>query len=251
MATRPRSDYAIALDHSSPVPLYHQLARELERAISDGRIERGGFLDNEIELADELQLSRPTVRRSIQQLVDQGLLVRQRGVGTRVVNDVIRPPARVSSLFDELRLAGRSPTTVVLAMEQLPGDARTTDTLGLSRGASVLYLERCRIVDGTRLAIIRNWLVPLYAGELTVDRLYTGGLYAYLRSKGCFPHYAARKIGARNASPVDAALLGLPVGRALLTVTTCMQDRHGNKVDLGEMVCDASAYSLEHTVVET
>jgi GntR family transcriptional regulator len=251
MASRTGSDYSIELDHSSPVPLYHQLARELERAIADGRIERGGFLENEVELADELQLSRPTVRRSIQQLVDQGLLVRQRGVGTRVVNDTIRPSARVSSLFDELQMSGRSPSTVVLAMELLPGDARITDILALERGAPVLYIERCRMVDGKRLAIIRNWLVPVFSNGLTVERLEAGGLYAHLRSNGCFPHFATRKIGAHNASPVDSALLGLAVGRALLTVTTCMQDRHGNKVDLGEMVCDASEYSLELTVVES
>jgi DNA-binding GntR family transcriptional regulator len=242
VASRAGSDYAIALDHSSPIPLYHQLARELERAIADGRIERGGFLENEVELADVLQLSRPTVRRSIQQLVDQGLLVRQRGVGTRVVNDTIRPSARVSSLFDELQMSGRSPSTVVLAMELLPGDARITDVLGLERGASILYIERCRI---------RNWLVPAFSTGLTIERLEYGGLYAHLRSKGCFPHFATRKIGAHNASPVDSALLGLAVGQALLTVTTCMQDRHGNKVDFAEMVCDASEYSLELTVVES
>ncbi len=251
MTARPRSDYSIVVDHSGPVPLYYQVARELERAISEGRLERGGFLGNEVELSEEWQVSRPTVRRAIQELVDQGLLVRQRGVGTQVVNDAVRPTTRVSSLFDELHKAGRSPGSVVLAMELVPGDARITDQLGLHRGASVLYLERCRMVDGKRLAIIRNWIVPSYTAGLTVERLMSGGLYAYLRSKGCFPHYATQQVGARNASPVDAALLGLPVGAAVLTMRTCMQDRQGNKVDTGEMTCDASAYSLDLTVVES
>ncbi len=250
MTARPRSNYSIELDHSGPVPLYYQVARELERAIKEGRIERGGFLGNEVELSEEWQVSRPTVRRAIQELVDQGLLVRQRGVGTQVVNDAIRPTTRVSSLFDELQKAGRSPGSAVLAMELVAGDARITDQLGLPRGATVLYLERCRTIDGKRLAIIRNWVVPTFVSGLTVDWLIKGGLYAYLRSKGCFPHYATQQVGARNASPVDSALLGLPVGAAVLAMRTCMQDRQGNKVDTGEMICDASAYSLDLTVIE-
>jgi GntR family transcriptional regulator len=246
MTARPHSEYTIVLDHNGPVPLYYQVARELERAITEGRIERGGFLGNEVELSDLWHVSRPTVRRAIQELVDQGLLVRQRGVGTQAV----RPTTRVSSLFDELQKAGRSPASAVLAMELVPGDARITDQLGLQRGATVLYLERCRIVDGKHLAIIRNWVTSKFVDDLTVDALMAGGLYAYLRSKGCFPHYATQQVGARNASPVDAALLGLPVGGAVLTMRTCMQDRQGNKVDTGEMICDASAYSVDLTVVE-
>jgi DNA-binding GntR family transcriptional regulator len=95
IVNRPASaDLRPSLDRSSPVPLYHQLARDLKAAVADGRIATGSFLQNELELADRWQVSRPTVRRAIQELVDSGLLVRQRGVGTQVVNRESRPDVR-------------------------------------------------------------------------------------------------------------------------------------------------------------
>lgn len=82
MAETPLS---VPLDRTSPVPLYFQLAQELERRIREGELPPGTRLENEILLADRLGLSRPTLRRAIEYLVDQGLLVRKRGVGTQVV----------------------------------------------------------------------------------------------------------------------------------------------------------------------
>ncbi len=248
---RLRTDFTIEIDKSSPMPLYFQVARELEKAISDGRLERGSFLGNELELSEAWYVSRPTVRRAIQELVDNGLLVRQRGVGTQVVNSLVRPTSRVASLYDELANAGRLPATTVLAMEEIPGDAWVTHKLGLPSGSSVLYIERCRLAGNRRLAIVRNWAVPELVRGLTVEVLNSGGLYAYLRSRGVWPHYATQQVGARNASPVDSALLGLPVGSAVLTVRSTMQDRSGTKVDVSEMTCDASSYELDLTIVET
>src|SRR5690625_3672912 len=72
------------LDRNSPVPLYFQVAQCLEDGIRDGVLPPGTRLENEISLAKRLSVSRPTVRRAIQEVVDKGLLVRRRGVGTQV-----------------------------------------------------------------------------------------------------------------------------------------------------------------------
>jgi DNA-binding GntR family transcriptional regulator len=247
---RTTAAFDITLDRSSPMPLYFQLARELERAISDGRLVKGGFLENEIELASTWQLSRPTVRRAIQELVDSGLLVRQRGVGTQVVNDELRPRVRLRGLYDELLADGRHPTTTMIAHERVVADASISDALGLSRGSTVVHIERCRVADGRRIAILRNWLTVEAAGDITTEQLLGNGLYALLRARGVQPHYLLQRIGARTASPIDAALLDLPVGAPLLTTDQQMQDRSGTRVDIGEHVYDAMHYSVELPVVE-
>ena len=90
----------VVIDRESPVPLYHQLAEQLTAAIDDGRLEPGDPFENEVALATRLSLSRPTVRRAIQEMVDQGLLVRRRGLGTTVANRKVHRKARLSSLFD-------------------------------------------------------------------------------------------------------------------------------------------------------
>ena len=92
----------IRVDRSSPVPLYYQVAQRLEELIEAGRMPPGYRLENEIALADQLGLSRPTMRQAIQHLVDKGLLVRKRGVGTQVVHGRVRRQVELSSLYDDL-----------------------------------------------------------------------------------------------------------------------------------------------------
>ena len=74
----------IELDRSSPVPLYHQLAQAIETAILSGEFAPGDRFENELAMGRRLTLSRPTVRRAVQKVVEKGLLVRKRGVGTVV-----------------------------------------------------------------------------------------------------------------------------------------------------------------------
>ena len=77
---------ALLVDRNSPVPLYFQVAQHLEQLIESGDLPTGTRLDNEFDLAGQFGLSRQTMRRAIEYLVDRGLLVRKRGVGTQVVH---------------------------------------------------------------------------------------------------------------------------------------------------------------------
>lgn len=100
---------AVELDRSSPVPpLYYQLAQAIEAAIRSGELAPGDRFENELALAKRLTLSRPTTRRAIQELVDKGLLVRKRGVGTQVVQNPVHRRVELTSLFDDLSRAVRN-----------------------------------------------------------------------------------------------------------------------------------------------
>src|SRR5262245_26931573 len=107
----------IRIDRSSPVPLYFQVARRLEELIVSGEMAPGTRLENEITLADQLGLYRPTMRQAIQHLVDRGLLVRKRGVGTQVVPARVRRQVELTSLYDDLDRTHRQPRTDVLSFE--------------------------------------------------------------------------------------------------------------------------------------
>jgi DNA-binding GntR family transcriptional regulator len=152
------SPASIAVDRGSPVLLYYQVARELERAIESGDLEPGTRLDNEIALADQLGLSRPTIRRAIEYLVQRGLLVRRRGVGTQVVHPKVRRPLELSSLHDDLAGAGKRPTTKVLSLQVLPAPDAVAHELGLTEGATVVALERIRFARDEPLALLRNFI---------------------------------------------------------------------------------------------
>jgi DNA-binding GntR family transcriptional regulator len=241
----------IVLNRVSPVPLYHQLARQLVAAIEGGLLPKGSFLDNELDLADRWQVSRPTVRRAIQDLVDAGMLVRRRGVGTQVVNDQVRRPFKLTSLFDDLAAIGREPATAVLTLDTVAADDDVADALEIATGTAVVRIVRVRSVGRQPLAIMRNWLVADVAGAITVAELTARGLYSLLRERGVRPHSATQRLGAVAASADDATMLDIDIGAPLVTMRRVMQDDSGRCVELGDHRYDAAHYSVELNVLES
>ncbi|WP_345645230.1 GntR family transcriptional regulator [Streptomyces tremellae] len=232
------------MDRTSPVPLYYQLAQQLEAAIERGRLAPGSLLGNEIELAGRLGLSRPTVRQAIQSLVDKGLLVRRRGVGTQVVHSQVKRPLELSSLYDDLEAAGQRPATRVLRHTVRPATAEVAAALGVAEGADVLLLERLRYAHDEPMAYLRNHL-PAGLVDCASADLEATGLYRLMRAGGTTLHSARQSVGARRATGEEAVLLGEETGAPLLTMERVTFDDTGRAVEFGSHVYRASRYSFE------
>ncbi|MFD5910031.1 GntR family transcriptional regulator [Streptomyces massasporeus] len=233
-----------ALDRGSPVPLYHQLAQQLEAAIEQGVLAPGNLLGNEVDLSVRLGLSRPTVRQAIQSLVDKGLLVRRRGVGTQVVHSQVKRPLELSSLYDDLETAGQAPTTEVVRNEVVPASCEVAAALGVPEGDEVRVLDRLRRTHGRPVALLRNHL-PVSLLDLDGTRLESTGLYRMMRSAGITLHSARQTIGARAATAQEAARLDEREGAALLTMQRTAYDDTGRPVEYGTHIYRASLYTFD------
>lgn len=243
------SPLRLDVDRSSRVPLYLQVANQLERAITDGTLRPGDKIANEVALADDLRLSRPTVRQAIQTLVDKGLLVRKRGVGTQVVKAQIRRSVALTSLHDDLVRAGESPRTQVLALELAGSDEQVAAELGLPPGEPVWQVERLRLVGDQPLAILANTL-PARLVDLGAVDLARVGLYEHLRRCGIQVRVAHQRIGATRADARAARLLGGRAGDPLLTMHRTAYDDGGHAVEVGAHVYRPDLYAFELTVVD-
>jgi GntR family transcriptional regulator len=240
------------LDHNSPVPLYHQAARVLEEAIEDGRLPRGSKLESELELAARLGISRPTMRAAIRQLVDKGLLVRRRGIGTTVAPQPVRRAVALTSLYDDLEAAGREPMTRVLAFERVPCPPEVAERLGLESGAAVLSLDRLRVANSgsyAPVALMHN-VVPTGLLEIEERDLERTGLYELFRRAGITPHVATQRIGARKAGDEEAELLEVEPDDPVLTMTRVAYDAGGRPIEYGWHRYPAGSYWFEMVLVE-
>ncbi|KOG34307.1 GntR family transcriptional regulator [Streptomyces resistomycificus] len=233
-----------ALDRGSPVPLYYQLAQQLEAAIEHGVLAPGNLLGNEIDLSVRLGLSRPTVRQAIQSLVDKGLLVRRRGVGTQVVHSQVKRPLELSSLYDDLEAAGQGPATRVVRNEGVQASADVAAALGVAEGSQVTILERLRSTHGQPVAFLCNYL-PAGLLDLDTPRLEATGLYRMMRTAGITLHSARQTVGARCATADEAALLDEQEGAALLTMQRTAYDDTGRPVEYGTHIYRASRYAFD------
>lgn len=241
--------FELTLQRGSPVPLYYQLSQQLEEAIQNGDLKPGERIETETSIAERYGLSRPTVRQAIQELVNKGLLVRRRGVGTQVVQNQLRRPVALTSLYDDLIRAGHKPRTEVLSLREVAADERVAEQLRIPEATTVTAIERLRFDRGEPLAIMRNWL-PRNLAPIDEASLGATGLYELLRRAGVHIRVANQRIGARLATPAEARLLQIPARSAMLTMERTTFDVDGAPIEYASHDYRADSYSFETTLVE-
>ena len=238
----------VDLDRTGPVPLYFQVSSRLETAIRTGDIPSGARLENEIAIGHRLGLSRPTVRRAIQELVDKGLLVRRRGIGTQVVQGQVTRQVELTSLYEDLQTAHHQPGTRVLAHEILPANDIVASGLGVRAGDDVVYIRRQRSTDGVPVAVLENYL-PSEFRDITSEQLEQRGLYQIMRARGVAIQIAKQKIGARRAHGDESELLDIEKGGPVLTMERIAFDNAGRAIEFGQHCYRPDMYSFETTLV--
>lgn len=203
-------------DHS---PLYLQLARKLAAAVRNGRYQAHEALPSERMLSEYLGVSRVTARSAIDQLVDEGLIVRRRGSGNYIAPHLEQPLSRLTSFSEELHRRGYTPSSIWLVRAIAKATPTEQVGLGLSpkeRGVKVARLERLRLADGVGMAyeatVLPRHVVPH-------PEAIEGSLYEYLDGVGQAPVRALQHIRAANCPAWLAGHLSVPDGHAVLDVT--------------------------------
>ncbi|WP_033341730.1 GntR family transcriptional regulator [Catenuloplanes japonicus] len=238
---------SITVDRDRSQPLYLQVSNALEGAIESGLLAPGERLPDEISFAASLGVSRPTMRRAIEELVADGLLTRKRGAGTRVNDIQVRRRVALTSLHADLTAAGRHPATRVLALDPAATDRHACRLLGLPDGGRLVHCERLRLADDSPLAILRNWLPPRFA-SLTAADLEHHGLYHLLATRGARPAVAKQRITARAATATQARLLDISPGAPLISMQRTAFDAAGSPIEYADHLYRADHYTIDVTV---
>ena len=238
----------ITLERNSPVPLYYQLAQYLEHAINAGDLAPGDRIENELSMTSRLGLSRPTARQAIQELVNKGLLVRKRGVGTQVVRSQFRRDEKLSSLNEDLTKAGKVPSTVLLDYSVGELDVQLRDVVDSADvlESDFIQIRRLRLADNVPLAILTNYIPARYA--ITAEELRQRGLYACLNALGVHLKIAHQQISARLMTAEEAELLEESTPAACLSVDRLAYDDIGRFVEFGRHIYRPAYYSIQSSL---
>lgn len=200
----PLSEYLLPLDEASTLPLYQQLQRKLRLALENRVLGADDALPPERDLAEELNVSRITVRKAIDGLVDEGLLIRKQGSGTFVTNRVEKNFAKLTSFSEDMRARGRKPRSVWLdraAGTVTPGESLT---LRSSPGTPVYRFSRIRYADDAPMAL--EYATVLADCLPSVESVETS-LYEALERTGNRPVRALQRLRAVLLTAEQAQLL--------------------------------------------
>jgi len=203
------------LADGSHAPAYLRLRRAIRSSVERGVVEPGQVLPSERKLAQELAISRVTVRKAIAGLVADGVLMQRHGAGTFVAERIVKPMSRLTSFTEDLRARGLKPRSVFLEREVGEVTPEEAMAMNLSPGAEVARLYRLRYGADEPLAIERS-SVP--RDVLADPQQVTGSLYAALEALGCRPVRGLQRLRAVNFGSEQARMLKVPVGSAGLAL---------------------------------
>lgn len=222
----------------------------LAERISSGRIGPGAALPPERELADQLGVSRATLRRALADLAAAGLVERHQGRGTFVAGDRLSEEANALTSLTELGASrGLVPSARVLELLVTEADDVDSELFGIAPGAPVLRLHRLRRLDGLPVSLDRTRVPGDALPDLEALDFRRDSLYAALERAGRGPVRADYTVEAVPADPAQARLLEVAVATPLLRASTVSRDGAGRVVEAGEMHYRGDRYRFRAQLV--
>ena len=229
------------LDPNSSLPLYQQLQRALREAIEKQVLGPEDALPSERQLAADLGVSRITVRKAIEGLIDEGLLVSRQGSGNFVGTRIDKNFAKLTSFSEDMRARGRTPRSVWLKKAEGTVTPEEALKLALSPGTLVYRFHRLRFADDEPMSIEYCTVV---ASCLPSLEAVGASLYDALEQHGCRPVRALQRLRALLLDEEQAKLLEAQPGDAGLLVERLGYLRDGRAVELSQSFYRGDTYDF-------
>jgi GntR family transcriptional regulator len=222
-------------------PLYQQLQRALREAIDKRVLSPDDALPAERELAAELDVSRITVRKAIEGLVNEGLLVRRPGSGNFVSARIEKNFAKLTSFSEDMRARGRTPRSVWLKRSEGAVTPEEALAMRLSPGTPVFRFQRIRYADDAPMALES---CTVEASALPSLKAVDASLYEALEKTGNRPVRALQRLRAVLLTVEQAKLLKSHEGAAGLMVERIGVLSDGRAVEFSQSYYRGDTYDF-------
>lgn len=225
-------------------PRYQQLQRRLQDAIQSGALAPGTALPPERDMAEMTTLSRVTVRKAMQPLVEAGLITQRRGSGTVVAPRVPKLEQSLSTLTsftEDMQRRGLPASSRLLERGLFPPSPEEMMALGLASDARVARITRLRLAGDEPMAIER---ASLPTDLLPDPSVIEGSLYETLERDGNRPERALQRISAINLSGADARILHVAKHAAGLKIERTSYLPGGRVVEFTRSLYRGDAYDF-------
>jgi GntR family transcriptional regulator len=238
------------LDRQSLVPLYRQIRETLRQWIENGDYKPGDVLPPEPYLETQFEVSRITVRQAIAELVQEGLLERERGKGTFVREPKITQRLnQITSLTETIQAMGKTVKTVECRIEEVEPPGWIKRILQPQDGKSVVRIERLRYMNDEPMAIMVNFILADYVPGLKEEGLMSESLYKTLEQKyNLTLHRAEETVEATVADKETAGKLKTQEGAPLLVVTRITYDQGDVPFEVVKVKNRAEKYQYSATL---
>lgn len=235
------------LDQLNGIPLYVQVREKLRSELS--QLEPGDPIPSEGELEEKFHVSRITVRRAVEDLVSENLLIRQQGRGTFVQRPKLTHElGMITSWTDQLRTLGFSPKTAHRRIQQEPPSPHVAEALCLSGEDQVIRIQRVRLANREPISYMINYL-PSRLLPRFIERKFTQeSLYEFVEQEyGLAPAIAVDTVGTRSATEEEGNALRIGSNAPVLSVQRISYLNDGTPLELAIVVSRGDRYQYQVT----
>ena len=212
-------------------PLYQQIKALILQSLQAGEWKPGELIPSEVELANRFKVSQGTVRKAIDEMSAENLVVRRQGKGTFVAtHHEARAHFRFLRLMPDVGEAHAGESRII-EVKRLRASADVARLLDIKSADSVIFIRRVMAFDGVPTILEEIWLPGIIFKGLTAERLidYKGPMYGLFETEfGTHMIHAAEKIRAVSAGLEESELLQVAMATPLLSVER-VSFTYGNK----------------------
>jgi len=227
-----------------PIPAYFQLKEIIREKIESGELKTGEKIPSENKLSELYQISRMTARQAIRELVEEGLLYREKGKGTFVASPKFkRDLLGLNSLTEEMKQRGYKVITKVLDMKVIPASKEIAHKLEIVPEEKVVKIDRLRLANHQPFFLETSFLPFELCPGLVKDDLAKNSLYFLLEEKyGLILDNAIISIEAVSANVYHSSMLKIKKGAPLLLLEQTTYLNTGRPIQFLEAVCRSDKY---------
>ena len=235
----------VELTRTEGIPMYVWIREALRKEITQGVLKRGAKLPPEHELAAKHSVSSMTVRKSIEDLIDEGLLYRRHGVGTFVAFPHLeRDHTRLTSFFDKAKGAGIETAVTLLILEVIPARQKVAKALDIAPGEPVIRVKTLRFANKLPITIHDAHIPHKLFARLIDENLEVQNLWTLFEQCGYKVKRAIQRIEAREATKELARLMEIKEGAPILFKERTVYADDGTPVEFTYCYNRGDVYSL-------
>lgn len=237
----------LSIDHSSPVPLHYQVEELLRKLIELPEFKNGGFLPKEVDLAKRLGISRNTIRQATNKLEYEGLLVRKKGVGTKVSQNTLTTNLDSwHSFTQEMSEKGVVFVNFLIETNWVKTDAKIAAFMQIPEETEVLCLVRLRGFEDGPFVYFESYFHPRIG--LTGKEDFTRPLYDIIEQDyHVTPAVSRERIHAKSASAITAKRLRIKRGDPVLVRERFVSDPGNRPIEynIGFYIAEKFTYAID------
>lgn len=231
------------LKENSGLPMYRQLSNIIRTNVENGVYEANQKIPTEMELSKKYNVSRVTVRKALEELVEDGILLRKQGKGTFIsekkTTNINYPQ---TSFADACLLSGKKPTTRLLSYSMEVPTKKIADFFGIEQTEMVIKIRRIRMADGEPIILEVDYFPESFA--FLADEALTDSIALILNRNNIYPIHGETVTTICYASEEESRVLNVDVEQPLLYIRGEIRNEDMRPVQVSKQIIRTDLYRL-------